>query len=199
MCEGPENAKNCPQDCAILNSESSDEESNAQQVSGSDLAKSVEITVTTSTTQQNGYGMTVTGVINLDLDFPAEGGEAILPMGSVRITDYAWEEIPGCEVKIPEGLVGSTQSISFEKVEYTPGGFMIFSAPVQYEPVNVEVVLNCAITGSVSVTEMPFYKVFGLFNEKYTTLSFKPEETFNNTFPWGTNDAWSSNVVIVVK
>ena len=170
----------------------------APKTSGSDLSKTVEMTVTTSTTSK-GSGMTVTGVISLDLDFPSAGGAASLTMGSVTITDYAWEDIPGCTVKVPDDLIGATQSISFSSIQYTPGEFMIFEAPIQYEAKNYDFVLECTNGTSTPMTEQPFYKVFGLFNEKYKNLSFKPEDGFDNTLPWGKNDAFSTKVAITVK
>jgi len=197
-CDGPENASNCAKDCTVPGGVTDTEAAPSNNTNGSDLSKVVEMTVTTSTTAK-GSGMTVTGVISLDLDFPSAGGEAVLTMGSVKITDYAWEEIAGCKVKIPDDLVGASQSISFKSIQYTPGEFMIFEAPIQYEAKNYEVVLECTNGTSTPMTEQPFYKVFGLFNEKYKSLSFKPEDGFNNTFPWGKNDAFSSQVSITVK
>ena len=196
-CEGPETTGNCPQDCSVPLGTGSEPSDSSHASSGDDLARSVEITVTTDTLS-NGYGMTVTGVVNFDLDFPAEGGEAELTMGSVTITDYAWEEVPGCEVIIPEGLVGSSQSITYDKIEYYPGGFMILTAPIHYEPVNFEVVMKCTNANDIPLSEMPYYKVFGAINEKLSTLSFKPEESFDNTIKWGTNDAFTSRLIIKV-
>lgn len=197
-CASPENADNCPQDCAIPATSADEADAPSNNSGGYDLSKSVEMTVTTYTTEQSGYGMTVTGVVKFDLDFPKAGGAASLAMGSVEITDYAWEEIPGCNAKIPDDLVGATQSISFTSIEYTPGGFMIFNGPIQYEAKNYEVVLDC-VNSSTPVTEQPFYKVFGVFNDLMKTLSFKPEDGFNNTVKWNMNDAFTSNIVIVVK
>ncbi len=198
VCGGPENARNCPKDCSVAMGKVEATEPDMKEDEPGGLSKSIEITVTTSTVTQ-GYGMTVTGVVNLDLDFPAEGGAASQSVGTVSISDYAWEEIPGCEVIIPEELIGASQSIRYENIEYYPGGNLIFTGPITYEPQSFEVALDCQVTGVVPMTEMPFSKVLGLFNEKYPSLSYKPEDGFDHVLKWGENDVFSSRVVIVTE
>lgn len=198
VCDGPETAGNCPQDCGVSVRVDEEKQDSSVNTNGSDLKRSVEFTVTTETLDM-GYGMTLTSLVRFDLNFPEEGGEAALPMGSVTITDYAWEDVPGCEVTIPGDLVGSSQSITYEKIEYYPDGFMIFTTPVQYEPVTFEIEMKCMNSNKVLVPEMPFYKTFGVFNEELKTLSFRPQDGFDNSMKWGTNDAFSSRIIIKVE
>ncbi len=196
-CSGPENAQNCPKDCAMPPSGQA-QESKPAAASGDDLRKSVEITITTDTTGK-GYGMSVTTVITLDLSFPAGGGEAALTMGSARVTDYTWEQIPGCEVRIPSDLVGASVPVTFEKIEYYPDGFMILQGPVQYDQSEFSIEMDCNPTGKTTLSDFPFSKTVAVFNEKLTNLSFRPQDSFDNKVTWGQNDAWSTRLVITVK
>jgi len=197
-CSGPENAQNCPQDCTSASSAKPEENKPAAQSSSGDLRKSLEITVTTDTTGK-GYGMTTTAVMTLDLSFPAEGGPAALTMGSARITDYTWEEIPGCVVNIPSDLIGTSVPITFKSIEYYPDGFMILNGPVTYDQSEFSIGMDCVPTGLTTIVEYPFAKTIAVFNEDLKTLSFRPEQDFDNTLKWGTNDVWNTQIVIAVK
>jgi hypothetical protein len=143
--------------------------------------------------------MTTTAVMTLDLSFPAEGGPAALTMGSARITDYTWEAIPGCVVSIPSDLVGTTVPVTYNSIEYYPDGFVILTGPVQYTQSEFSIEMDCVPTGSTTVVDYPFAKTIAVFNEKLKTLSFRPEEDFDNAVVWGTNDVWNTQVVIDVK
>ena len=198
-CDGPETIANCPNDCDALPNSLPNNAAPPDVTNGTDgLAKSMDITVTTSTADQ-GYGITVSGVMHFDLSFPSAGGEASLPMGSLTITGYEWEEIPGCEVVIPDGLVGASQAIQFDEIVYTPGGFMVLQSPIVYDNRQYDIKLECKVTGSVTLNDQPFYKLVGVFNDKFTTLSFKPEDGFDNSTGWNRNDVFSSRIVIDVK
>lgn len=197
-CSGPENAQNCPQDCGAASLAKPEENQPAAKSSSDDLRKSLEITITTDTTGM-GYGMTTTAVMTLDLTFPAEGGPAALTMGSARITDYTWEDVPGCVVNIPSDLVGTSVPVTYNSIEYYPDGFVILNGPVQYTQSEFSIEMDCVPTGRTTVVDYPFAKTIAVFNEELKTLSFRPEQDFDNTLTWGTNDVWNTQIVIDAK
>ena len=210
VCDGPENAENCNEDCGtgILVGGKTDQEDTPAQNSGSGSRQfriSMSINAESNlmgvagTDAQSYYEPVMVGFVEILATFPENGGSAIKQQGTITLNDYHGKG-PNCTVDVEEGMIGSETAISFEDIYWDPAGRMNFSAEVQYDGLAFDTFWSCPPKPAVQIEEYPMYKLLGIFNEEMRTLSIMQDQGFSvQEMLWGPNEVFQTTLDIVVE
>jgi len=208
VCDGPENAQNCPEDCGdgIVVIER-DEEKPVEKVEGGTKQFRIVMTINAESNlagiagsdEQSYYEPVMIGLAEIEASFPADGGSAIFQSGMITLTDYQGKG-PNCSVEVEEGMIGSTSDFTFSDIQWDPSGRMTFAADVSYDGEAYNTMWTCPPKPEVSIEEFPMYKLVGIFNEQMRSLSVMTDQGFSvREMLWGPNEIFQSTVDIVIE
>lgn len=220
VCDGPENIKNCVEDCSVVvidqssageedNDENTDTHESSQETTGLGNTEKFRVIMTivfesdiskipgydgSPYSEPVGYGL-----VDLEVAFPTSGGYGLYNSGTIKLTNYE-EKGPYCSLETPEGMIGASSEISWGQIYWEPDGRMTFEADVVYENLDFTVIANCPPL-SAPLVEYPIYKLIGIFNEELQSFSIDlndPSHYFENLH-WGMYDVLQTNIDVVVE
>ena len=209
VCDGPENVKNCSEDCNVAILDHSNEEDNSQQTSGlGDTRKfTIVMTITfesdlskipgydgSSYSEPVGYGL-----VELEASFPESGGYDLYNTGTIKLTNYE-EKGPYCTLETPAGMIGTVSEVSWNKIYWDPQGRLTFEADVDFENPAFTIIVNCPPL-SAPTEEYPLYKLLGIFNEEMQSFSIdlNTSSQYFENLHWGMYDVIQTTIDVVVK
>ncbi len=210
VCDGPENVKNCAEDCSVIvMDQSSDEEDDTGQTSGLGNTKKFNVMMTitfeSDLSKVPGYdGSPYSepvgyGLVELEASFPESGGYDLYNSGTIKLTNYE-EKGPYCTLETPEGMIGTVSEVSWDKIYWDPQGRLTFEADVDFENPAFTIIANCPPL-SAPIEEYPLYKLLGIFNEEMRSFSIDltaPSQYFENLH-WGMHDTMQTTIDVVVE
>ena len=207
VCEGPEDAKNCAEDCVtvIVDQSQNSKNKNDNNSSGKKFKIIMALSFESDLSKVPGYdGSPYSepvgyGLVELEASFPESGGYDSFNHGTLKLTNYE-EKGPYCTLETPEGMIGAVSEVSWDKIYWDPQGRMTFEADVDFENPDFTVIVNCPPL-SASVEEYPLYKLMGIFNEEMRSFSIDLNSASQNFegLHWGMYDVIQATIDVVVE